>query len=222
MNKRFASLSAVTGAVVVSATAAMIAAPAAQADTRVVLPAQKQTLTMGDGTKVTMFRTGERATVNASVGGTPLHRNAAVSGKYEIRTSEPVKKIQVRAGYIVGCQVNVGGMGHSMDGNADAGASATSNVTTENMGETITLGPGQAAVYYITDTEKADDFGNEKHEPKVTYKKKQRVRFSYYNSQLTLNGCGGYAQARSTANVLIETKHATEWLTFFGRPFAMG
>ena len=33
---------------------------------------------MGDGTVVTVARSGERATINPSMGGTPLHRNVWV------------------------------------------------------------------------------------------------------------------------------------------------
>ncbi|GED97110.1 MspA family porin [Gordonia crocea] len=221
MNKREILIAAATGATVVATAASVLAPALAGADTRVVLPSQTDTKRMGDGTLVTMSRSQERAIVNASVGGTPVHRNAAVSGQYRIRTSEPAKKIQLRAGYVVGCQVNFGGV-------KGQGGSGTIDTTPEPVeikpsgGATFTLGPGQATNYYIVDTEKADDFGNEKHEPKVTWKKKDDVKFGYYNTQLTLNGCAGFAQARSIANVLVETKHATEYLVFYGRPFSLG
>lgn len=221
MNSRTTMLAVACGAAAVAVASTLIAASPADADTRVVLPAQTDTKKMGDGTLVSMSRSQERAIVNASVGGTPVHRNAAVSGQYRIHISKPASKIQLRAGYVVGCQVNFGGVkGQSGFGTLDTTPAPTEIKPT--VGSTFTLGPGQATNYYIVDTEKADDFGNEKHEPKVTWKKKDDVKFGYYNTQLTLNGCAGFAQARSIANVLVETKHATEYLVFYGRPFSLG
>ena len=48
---------------------------------------QKQVKKLGDGTVITVSRSGERATINPSMGGTPLHRNAWVSGKYKVTSS---------------------------------------------------------------------------------------------------------------------------------------
>ncbi|MFT4201382.1 MspA family porin [Gordonia sp. (in: high G+C Gram-positive bacteria)] len=217
MNTRITKLVVAAGAAAVAASA--ILAPAAQADTRVVLPSQKDSQKMGDGTVISMFRWNERAIINQSVGGTPMHRNAAVSGQYRVTSSEALKKIQLRAGYVVGCQVNLGGL-TTNGGHPNIGQQTTEFAPT--AGTSLTVGPGQAVNYYIVETEKEDDYGNEKHEPKITWKKKKDVSFGYTNSQLTLNGCGGYAQARSIANVLIETKKATEYLVFYGRPFSLG
>ena len=80
MTKRFketAVAAAVAGSVV--AVSSVLLAPAASADVKVVLPAQKQVKKLGDGTVITVSRSGERATINPSMGGTPLHRNAWVS-----------------------------------------------------------------------------------------------------------------------------------------------
>ncbi|GAB08777.1 hypothetical protein GOARA_021_00140 [Gordonia araii NBRC 100433] len=192
-----------------------LVAPAAQADRRVVLPKQTQRYTMGDGTVVTFNRVRERATINPSMGGTPLHRNAWVSGKFVVHTSKKVGKIEITPGYIVGCQVNLGGA--TGQGGADSFADGVADV-----GGEVELGPGEAKAISIVDAEKADDFGNEKHEEKIEYEDTRRASLAYTNSQISLRGCAGYAQARSFATVLIETEFAMQTMSFYGRPFSIG
>lgn len=198
----------------------------ASADVKVVLPAQTATQRLGDGTAVTLTRSNERANINPSLGGTPLHRNAWVSATYSFTTSKKVNKVKIQAGYIVGCQVNIGGSTGS--GNAGAAQNGTSSnpagtpSESVGLGSTITIGPGQAVNYWVFDYEKADDFGNQKHDSKISYKKTDHGRLSYTNETMMVNGCAGYAQARSVANVWVETDNATQVLSFYGRPFSLG
>ncbi|GED98687.1 MspA family porin [Gordonia crocea] len=213
---KFTGLTAAAAAVMV--TSALTAAPpSAKADTVYNLPSQTQRYTMGDGTVVTFQRVRERANVNPSLGGTPLHRNAWVSGKLIVTLSKEASRIEIYPGYIVGCQVNLASVsgegGSGIDANGFDGAEA---------GTSVSLGPGQARAFYLVDAERADDFGQDKHDKRITYKKKKRASLSYTNSQLGLRGCGGYAQARSFASVQIETKHAMQSMSFYGRPFSMG
>ncbi|GAB08772.1 hypothetical protein GOARA_021_00090 [Gordonia araii NBRC 100433] len=193
------------------------AAPAA-ADTRYNLPSETQRHTMGDGTVVSFQRVRERATVNPSMGGTPLHRNAWVSGKLVVNLSKEASRIEIYPGYIVGCQVNLGGV----TGEGGGGIDETGALDGAEIGTSVTLGPGQARAFYLVDAERADDFGQEKHDSRITYKKKKRATLSYTNSQLGLRGCAGYAQARSFASVQVETKHAMQTMSFYGRPFSLG
>ncbi|GAB20421.1 hypothetical protein GOEFS_115_00610 [Gordonia effusa NBRC 100432] len=201
-----------------SAAAVAISTPAvAGADVKVVLPSQTATQTLGDGTKVTLTRSNERANINPSLGGTPLHRNAWVSATYNVKTSKKVSSIKLQVGYVVGCQVSVGSLSGS------GGAKGNDTGPTElSAGSTISLGPGQAVNYYVFDYEKADDFGNQKHDTKISYKKTDHGRLSYTNQTMQVNGCGGYAQARSIANVFVDTDNARQILTFYGRPFSLG
>ncbi|NNG96985.1 hypothetical protein HLA97_06950 [Gordonia araii NBRC 100433] len=196
---------------------ASVVVPTAHADRRLSLPAERQQHRMGDGTVVVFQRVRERATINASVGGTPLHRNAWVSGKFAVRTSRVVDNIEIVPGYVVGCQINIGGA--SGDGGVGYDADAFGAAA---YGGTLTLGPGQARRYYLIDSENADPFGQERHEVKIRYKNAKRGTLSYANSQLSLRGCAGYAQARSFANITIETEFATQTMSFYGRPFSLG
>jgi hypothetical protein len=225
MTKRFKSAAvaaAVAGSVV--AVSSVLLAPAASADVKVVLPAQKQVKKLGDGTVITVSRSGERATINPSMGGTPLHRNAWVSGKYKVTSSAEPKKIEIQAGYIVGCQVNFGG--GTMGGGAGAVGLSDQSVDEGDLGVggsgTLTLGPGQAQGFFINDVEYADDFGSDAHDPYVTYTETKSARLSYVNSQIGLRGCAGYAQARSWLRAMVETEFAQETLNFYGRPFSLG
>ncbi|MFW0791180.1 MspA family porin [Gordonia sp. CPCC 205333] len=205
-----------------SAAAVAISTPAvASADVKVVLPAQTGTQTLGDGTKVTLSRSNERANINPSLGGTPLHRNAWVSAVYNVKTSKKVNSIKVQAGYIVGCQVNLNSLTNSGNGSGSVPSSGTPTASV-GAGESITVGPGQAVNYWVFDRETADDFGNDSHSTKINYKKTDHGRLSYTNQTIMVNGCGGYAQARSIANVSVDTDNARQILTFYGRPFSLG
>lgn len=224
--KKFSSfVLAVAG---LSAAAVAVATPgAAGADVRVALPSQSQTQSLGDGTSVTLSRSNERANINPSLGGTPLHRNAWVSATYSVKTSTKVNFIKIQAGYIVGCQVNVGGATSSngagvSQGLPDKSGNLPNPSASVNSGGTISIGPGQAVNYYVFDNEKADDFGNQKHDTKIKYSKTDHGRLSYTNETMMVNGCAGYAQARSFANVFVDTDSARQVLTFYGRPFSLG
>ncbi|QKT06553.1 MspA family porin [Gordonia sp. X0973] len=211
--KRAAVAAAAVGASV--AVGMTLLTPVAQADTRIVLPKETQTARMGDGTVVTFTRLRERATINPSMGGTPLHRNAWISGKFSVRTSQKVDNIEINPGYIVACQVNLGGA------TGNLGDDALLNGIPGTGGQ-VELGPGQARAYYLTDWEHADDFAAEKHDTKTSTKDTNRANFGYTNQQLSLAGCGGYAQARSFATILVETEMASQQMSFYGRPFSLG
>ncbi len=210
-------MAAVAGAVI--GAGALAPAPAG-ADVRLTLPGQIKTLRMGDGTVVTLTRSNERATINPSLGATPFHRNAWVSGRYQIKLSQKVKQLKVRPGYIVGCQISFGGA----DTNTDDVFGALSDVGVGGAtgGETVHLGPGQAAFFNLTDAERKDDFATERHEAYYRLKKTDHAKYRYVNAQLSLSGCVGYAQARSWLRLSVETEFATQILDFFGRPFSIG
>ncbi|RTL03845.1 MAG: hypothetical protein EKK62_17525 [Acidimicrobiia bacterium] len=220
----------VTGSAFSSLVAAVLVvvstvlAPTASADVNVVLPPQKQTMKMGDGTVVTISRTGERATINPSMGGTPLHRNAWVSAKYRVDISKPTRYLLVRPGYLVGCQVNLGG---GRVGGRD-GSLRLSDGTIDDYDlyggarNTLSLGPGEVARFFVYDEEMPDLFGADSHQRGLISAGEKSVRASYVNSQIGLRGCAGYAQARSWLLVIVETEFAQESFNFYGRPFSLG
>ncbi len=179
---------------------------------------------MGDGTVVTISRTGERATINPSMGGTPLHRNAWVSAKYRVDISQPTRYLLVRPGYLVGCQVNLGG---GRVGGRE-GSFRLSDGTIDDYDlyggarSTVSLGPGEVARFFVYDQERPDLFGADSHQRGLISSGETSVRASYVNSQIGLRGCAGYAQARSWLLVIIDTEFAQESINFYGRPFSLG
>ncbi|MBF6470199.1 MspA family porin, partial [Nocardia beijingensis] len=83
---------------------------AANADTFVPLPGGELTKTLSDGTVVTIRLVGESANISPSMGATPLHRNAWVSGSAQVELSGTAGG-KIFPGYTVGCQVNIAGGG---------------------------------------------------------------------------------------------------------------
>ncbi|MBF6341870.1 MspA family porin, partial [Nocardia abscessus] len=88
----------------------LLSTGAANADTFVPLPGGELTKTLSDGTVVTIRLVGESATISPSMGSTPLHRNAWVSGSAQVELSGAAGG-KIFPGYTVGCQVNIAGGG---------------------------------------------------------------------------------------------------------------
>ncbi|MFC9893584.1 MspA family porin [Nocardia sp. NPDC127579] len=197
---------------------------AANADTFVPLPGGEISKTLSDGTVVTVKLVGESANINPSMGSTPLHRNAWVSGTaiVELSGSGAVGG-KIYPGYVVGCQVNIAG------GGVDAGAgvsieqsgdSVTAKPSAESGGS-LSLGPGQTASFYVLDREVADDFGNEDHSTNNKFKG-TNGSVAWADSTIGLTGCAGYAQARSFVRVKVETDNVMSYVVLWGQPFSIG
>ena len=104
------------------------------------------------------------------MGSTPLHRNVWASGTAVVDVSGPKTSGTIEPGYIVACQLTIGGKA-----GADAGLDAEGGLRRYRDGGTaavsgrseryggVTLGPGQAVNFPILDLEYADDFGSEDH-----------------------------------------------------------
>ncbi len=89
----------------------LLAAAPAEADAFVPLPGGEMVKTLSDGTVVTVRLVGESATISPSMGATPVHRNAWVSGTAQVElvgAGEGSYGLVV-PGYTVGCQVNIAG-----------------------------------------------------------------------------------------------------------------
>ncbi|MEU1992878.1 MspA family porin [Nocardia gamkensis] len=196
---------------------------AANADTFVPLPGGELTKTLSDGTVVTIRLVGESANISPSMGATPLHRNAWVSGSAQVELSGSAGG-KIFPGYTVGCQVNIAGGGATggVDGNVDwsDGQNVTGGVGA-NSGGNLSLGPGQAKSFYVLDLEQADDFGNETHKTRNAFKGTSGS-VTWADETIGLNGCGGYAQARAFVSVEVETDNVITWVTLWGQPFSLG
>ncbi|MFC9965114.1 MspA family porin [Nocardia ignorata] len=209
-------------AAAVSCTIGLFSVGAAHADTFVPLPGGEITKTLSDGTVVNIKMVGESATISPSMGSTPVHRNAWVSGSAQVSVSGggDASGGKIYPGYTVGCQVNIAGGGVSGEGEGavdDAGA-GTGGIGT---GGELSLGPGQAQSFYVLDLEKADDYGNESHSKNNKFKG-SNGSVTWADETIGLSGCGGYAQARSFVSVEVETDNVISWVTLWGQPFSLG
>ncbi|MEU1208282.1 MspA family porin [Nocardia sp. NPDC005825] len=208
---------------VATAALGLFSTGAANADTFVPLPGGSITETMDDGTVVTISMTGESANINPSLGATPLHRNAWVSGSARVELSGTNGNVggKIVPGYVVGCQVNISGGGANGGPSAGAGYDGSSPSVGANVGGNLTLGPGQSQAFYILDQEAPDDYGSEAH-----YKRNKfggnSGSVTWSDETINLNGCGGYAQARSFIAVQVETDHVITAYTLWGQPFSLG
>lgn len=217
---RLRALLTATALTAATVATAALTAPAAQARA-MTLPAQTKNQAIADGTHVTINRTAERATIVGSMGGTPLHRSVTVSSRYSINLNKPAT-ILLQAGYIVGCQVSVGALTSSDSGNGTTTTATGANSGSGTVGGTLSVGPGQAVTYYVTDYERADPFGANQHKFYVMYKNTTHAKLNYVNTTIGVNGCAGYAQARSFANVWIIGATADQIVTLYGKPFSIG
>ncbi|MFE7800336.1 MspA family porin [Nocardia sp. NPDC057440] len=200
----------------------LLSTGAAQADTFVPLPGGEISKTLSDGTVVTIRLVGESANINPSMGSTPLHRNAWVSGSAQVEVSDEAGG-KIFPGYTVGCQVNIAGGGASggVEGTADWSGDTVTGGVGANSGGNLTLGPGQSQSFYVLDQEVADDFGNESHKKRNRFKGSSGS-VTWADETIGLNGCAGYAQARSFISVEVETDSVITWVTLWGRPFSLG
>lgn len=208
---------------VAAATAGLLSAGTADADTFVPLPGGTISETLADGTAVTVTLTGASALINPSMGATPLHRNVWVSGTARVEiagANAGSSRSRIRPGYVVGCQVNIGG------GNVTGGAGVTQPAGGDPQGSTsvggaLSLGPGQAGTVYLLDTESPDAFGDSVHKPFTMFSGPQGS-VAWKNSTIGLNGCAGYAQGRSFVRIEVETRQVKQDVTLWGAPFSLG
>ncbi|MEV5838370.1 MspA family porin [Nocardia sp. NPDC052112] len=200
----------------------LLSTGAANADTFIPLPGGQIVKTLSDGTVLTIRLVGESATINPSMGATPVHRNAWVSGSAQVEVTDGWNGA-IFPGYVVACQVNIDGGGASggVEGTADWSGDTVTGGVGATSGANLSLGPGQAQSFYVLDLEQADDFGNESHKKRNKFKNGSGS-VTWADETIGLSGCGGYAQARSFVSVEVETDNVITWTTLWGQPFSLG
>ncbi|MGW6377678.1 MspA family porin [Rhodococcus sp. NPDC055112] len=194
---------------------------AANADTLVPLPDGSITETLVDGTVVKITRTGESANISPSLGSTPLHRNVWVSGSTKVELSGAnADGGKIEPGYVVACQLTLGGKGGADTGMSSNWEGEGVKQTAKSAGN-LSIAPGQAKNVKLLDLEKADDFGGESHSGANSFKGKGGS-VTWADSTIGVEGCAGYAQARSYVKVTANTKNVSSTITLWGQPFSLG
>ncbi|WP_416563639.1 MspA family porin [Nocardia testacea] len=200
-------------------TVGLLSVGAANADAFVALPDGQKA-----GPGVTITRTGEHAVVSPSMAANGAGRVVWVSGNAiadvavtpegepgpnngptgadGTNNSSTHGASQLNTGYIVGCQVSIGedaiGLGGSLGLSLDGGSVGGS------VG--VDLGPGEVAFVQI-------DYKD------ITKPGKYSVE--YQDAEIEIQGCAGYAQARSYTVVEIIGDHYSK-TTLYGQPFSIG
>ncbi|MEV6276284.1 MspA family porin [Nocardia sp. NPDC051832] len=201
------------------AAVGLFAPGAAHADVFVPLP---------DGQKAApgglITRTGERALVSPSLSANGAGRVVWVSGKVVAEVTEtPEGKVgpdsgpsndpgsnnsatfgasQLNTGYIIGCQVSIA------DDAVKVGASAGATLKSASISGSISLNIGPGQVKWVQ-LERAD----------IT--KPGTYFVDYTDVEMSIEGCGGYAQARAYTNLeIIGNSHSKT--TLYGQPFSIG
>ncbi|NKY84936.1 MspA family porin [Nocardia veterana] len=211
---------------VATAALGLFSTGAANADTFVPLPGGDLSKTLSDGTVVHVWLDGESANINPSLGATPVHRNAWVTGDAHVELSGDTTAVggSIYPGYTVGCQVDISGGG--AEGGPSAGVDWSDGENAKpnaggNVGGHLTLGPGQAKSFYVLDLEESDDFGQGVHKTRNKFKGTSGS-VAWSDETIGLTGCGGYAQARAFVSVEVETDNVISWVTLWGKPFSLG
>ncbi|MFI2557126.1 MspA family porin [Nocardia farcinica] len=203
-----------------AAAIGLMSTGAARADVLIPLP---------DGTEVTrgatITRVGEQAIVSPSMAANGAGRVAWVSASItaEVTETRIVEKAgpytapgnipgtdnssthgasQVNTGYIVGCQVSLAETAIS----AGLSANMSANSFGINASGGIQLGPGQVKFVQIS----AKDI-----------LKPGNYSLGYRDFQIEIQGCGGYAQARSYTVIEVIGEHHSK-ATLYGQPFSIG
>ncbi|WP_067698101.1 MspA family porin [Nocardia jejuensis] len=194
---------------------------AANADTFVPLPDGQKVAPSGT---VTITRTGEHATVSPSLSANGAGRVVWVSGNAVAEvTQTPEGTVgpnngaangpgsnnssthgasQLSTGYIVGCQVNIG------EDAISAGVSAGVSLSDASVGGSLGINLGPGDVKFV----------------QIDYKdilKPGTYSVEYMDAEIQIQGCAGYAQARSYTVVEVIGDHYSK-TTLYGQPFSIG
>lgn len=218
MNKRvirgLTASAAIAGSVVVGAT---VAAPA----NAFALPGAATTKNV-DGGSVSIRLYDESATISRAVTNIPTSREVMVSGKIGVVGSGNIKGGTVKAGYIVGCQVNFGagaGANGAISGAPDLKAETYNfKADPKDFGGngTITLSPGQAAYASVINSAIGSD-------PVTSFTfKNAQGGMAYSGQKFGVDGCAGFAQARAQVTVQVSTDTFKGNVTLYGKPFSIG
>ncbi|MFI5777507.1 MspA family porin [Nocardia sp. NPDC051570] len=212
--------------VAIAAALWLCSAGVADADTFIPLPGGAITRTLGDGTVVTVSIEDESAKISGSMAATPLHRNVWTTGRGVVDVSggdSGSVSVKLYPGYVVGCQVHINGLTsrENESGSIKTGGRSPSFSGTIGDTETLVLAPGQTAARYLLDIERPDDFGSDSHKRfhKVTG---PHASVSWTDETFAVDGCAGYAQARTFVTAVVATDKAKSMTTVWGEPFSMG
>ncbi|MEP9413245.1 MspA family porin [Gordonia sp. VNQ95] len=179
-----------------------------------------------DGTPVKIELFGQSAKYqNSIVESFNLVREVWVSGKVRVTVGGEATGGTIAAGYIVGCQVNIG-LGAGADGGVEGSAApdpaggtapVTSVAPSAGASTTLSLGPGQAGYVPIIQTTDSDDDGVTDY----TFSGSSGG-VAYGDETFKVSNCGGFAEAKAKVTVTVDTDAVKGVVTLYGQPFSLG
>lgn len=181
MNRRAMGLLGTAAAV----SAVLATVPAADAGAAPLSDGYKR---VGSGSSaVEIRRSGETAMPGQSMAANGIGRSAVLSGTVVTRFGTAASG-NLRVGYLVGCQVSIGRLSAGLSGTVTAaGPSATGSIS-------FPLAPGQIKVVQLSTQRVAGGSG----------------MFKYSDVEVEVQGCGGFAQARSYAQVEVVDNYSID------------
>lgn len=184
---------------------------------------------------VTVSVTNQSAVLSPSMVALPTSRNAWVSGTVSVKVDGKASGGSIRAGYLVGCQIDVGSAKVVLGGDAQSGATYTMNEgpsvapsVSGTTGGAISLKAGSVGTQYLTwdratMPEPGDEVTPNWANPTTSFKfKGGSGSLSYADRTIGVDGCAGYAQARFFAQVKATTGDTARYTVLWGQPFTLG
>lgn len=218
MNKKFTRSVAVTAGIAGAAVMGLTSLGAGGAAAG-PLPGANVTKTLVDGTKVNINLFNESVDVHPAVTNIATSREVFVSGKVRVTVGGKAKGASVKAGYIVGCQLDFGAGAEAGTGNVLSPGlnSGDEDTDSSSAGGGFTLAPGQAVYTPVIQTTDSDDDGVTDY----TFKGNSGG-VAYSQERFGVDGCAGYAQAKAKIEVTVDTDAVKGVVVAFGKPFSIG
>ncbi|MFT4044862.1 MAG: MspA family porin [Gordonia sp. (in: high G+C Gram-positive bacteria)] len=179
-----------------------------------------------DGHTITATLTRQSVKLTTRMTSVGTTRQAWVSGSVRVDVAGAnVKAGALRAGYLVGCQVNFGGGTASGTAEEDAAISDSETTTSTSTSGTasLSIGPGDTATFspYATYNGNLD--------PDADNYASYWVKFtgnsggsSWSQYPIYIDGCAGYAQAVEFVRVRIDTLQERAYIVLWSKPFSLG
>ncbi|GAA1481482.1 hypothetical protein GCM10009624_19220 [Gordonia sinesedis] len=188
------------------------------------LPGGSVTKTLVDGTPVTIRLTNEYVNVQRAVTNVQTSREVWISGKVRVTVGGEAKGGSIKAGYIVGCQLDFGA---GANGGADAKLDPSDLQNPQvsggaEVGGGFTLGPGQAKYVPIIDETSGDNTAYEDYNVSDYTFKGKTGGVAYSQEKFGVDGCAGYAAAKAKIQVKVSTDAVKGIVTLYGKPFSLG
>lgn len=187
------------------------------------VPGGKVTKTLADGTPVTVALYDQDINIQRAVSNVQTSREVWASGKVSVTVGGKAEGGSIKAGYLVGCQVNFG---------ADAGVGAggklaydgTPSADEDNTGASLgaTLGPGQVSTMWLINTTSGDSTAYKDYSVNDYSFKGSSGGVQYSQEKFGVDGCAGYASAQPIVQVTVSTDSVKSIVTLRGTPFSLG